>query len=55
MTVAQNSLSRILAECNRIRDGWSDAERTRRRKLGETRRLKFVRLMASTIAKQHVA
>ena len=54
MTVAQNSVSRLVTECDRIRDGWSDAERARRRKLGETRRLRLLRLLAS-VAKQQVA
>ena len=54
MTVAPKSVSRLVAECDRIRDSWSDTERARRRKLGETRRLRLLRLLQS-MAKQQVA
>ncbi len=54
MTVDQKSVGRVMAECQRIRDRWSETECARRRKLAETRRLRLLRLLES-IEKQQAA
>lgn len=54
MIVTEVPKTQVYTEARRIRDGWSETERNRRRKLGEVRRVMLLQMLASG-KKQKVA
>jgi hypothetical protein len=54
MTISEAPTRRVGTELRRIRDSWSKAERERRRKLGERRRMMLLQMLSPTV-NQHVA